>query len=129
MVVEAFIDAERVRERLAQSGLLQQPSGDGPLSRIRLVVEGLESHAAYASLRAALVDGAGARSALPVEMERGRAVLEVQADRDPDALVAALLRSAPPGLRVTPIDTGRDHFTVRVDWVGGEPAPAQRPRN
>jgi hypothetical protein len=114
VVVEAHIDAGRVEERLRDAGLLRADS-DGALRRdFRLVVEDLESFAAYAALRETLIEGVGVRSALPAEMQRGRAVLVVNTAKDSRQLLEDLLRAAPPELRITPVDAQEDTLTVRI---------------
>jgi hypothetical protein len=114
VVVEAYIDADRVEKRLEAAGLLGAGRDTAPHRDIRLVVEDLEGFAAYASLRKALIEGVGVRSALPVEMERGRAVLVVNTAYDPWQLLDELLRAAPPELRITPLDTQEDAITLRI---------------
>ena len=73
----------------------------------------------------------GARSAVPVEMERGRAVLEVDGTRSPDALIAALVRAAPPNLSVVPLGVDDEGVHLRARFLGGPlrpiPAPDRTP--
>ena len=90
--------------------------------QVRVVIEGLESYGAYAALRRTLVEDAGARSALPVEMERGRVVLRVVADREENALLEALLAAAPPDLRIIPLSA--DNGTLRLRVRQAAPPPA-----
>jgi hypothetical protein len=122
VLVEVHVDTDRVRERLVAAGLLVMPSGDGRRWRVRLVLEDVESFASYQAVRT-LLEEIGARSALPQEMEAGRAVLVVDGTRSPDALVAALVDAAPSNLRLVPL--GRDGASVRlrVRFVGGPPRP------
>jgi len=127
VVVEASVDAGRLRERLARAGLLVAPAGEVRRYHVRLEAEGLEDYAAYHALRETLLEGVGVRSALPVELERGRAVLEVDGELAGDALLAALVRAAPPGLTLTALETGPERLHVRVD-LAPEPAPASAPR-
>ena len=127
VVVEASVDADRVRERLARGGLLVAPAGEVRRYRVRLEAEGLEDFAAYRALRETLIEGVGVRSALPVELERGRAVLDVDGELAGDALLAALVRAAPPG---THAHAARDQpraAPLRVE-LAPEPAPASAPR-
>jgi hypothetical protein len=118
VVVEAHIDADRVEKRLVDAGLLVAGIEDAPHRDLRLVVEDLGSFAAYAVLRETLVEGVGVKSALPVEMERGRAVLVVNAVGGPRQLLEDLLRAAPPELLVTPIGAREDELTVRIALEG-----------
>jgi hypothetical protein len=125
VVVEASVDADRVRERLAQSGLVTAPAGELRRHRVRLEVEGIEDYAAYRALRQALLEGVGVRSALPSELERGRAVLDVEADRAGEALLAALQRSAPAELTIVALEVGPERLRLRVQrTAAGTAAPA-----
>jgi hypothetical protein len=103
VVVEAQIDVDRVERRLEDAGLLVAGRADAPERDLRLVVEDLRSFAAYAALREVLIEGVGVKSALPVEMERGRAELVVRTHHGAEQLLEALLRSAPPELVITPV--------------------------
>ena len=129
VVVEAQVDADRVREALGRSGLLVAPAGEARRFRVRLEAEGLEDFASYRALRETLIEGVGVRSALPVELERGRATLDVDSELAGDALVAALIQAAPPGLRLTPLQTSPERVQLRVQRTaesapGSIPAPA-----
>jgi hypothetical protein len=128
VVVEVHVDVERVRERLAQAGLLLMPSGDSRRYRVRVVIEEVESYAAYMAVRT-LLEELGLRSVLPVEMERGRAVLEVDGDRSPDELMSGLLRAAPSNLRLVPLGVDAATVTLRARFLGApvEPGPRVRP--
>lgn len=122
VVVEAYVDADRVRDSLTRAGLLNAPSGDAKRSRFQMTVLGLESYAAYAAVRAALLNGAGAESATPAEMSRGRAVFDVVASRAPSEVLDALLARTDPTLRFIPVDEDDQSLVVRVEH---HPAPAE----
>jgi len=128
VVVEATVDAGRLRERLGRAGLLVAPAGEVRRYHVRLEADGLEDHAAYRALRETLLEGVGVRSALPVELERGRAVLDVDAELAGDALLAALVRAAPPGMTLTALETSPERLHVRVT-LAPETAPASAPRS
>ena len=127
VVVEASVDAGRLRERLARAGLLVAPAGEVHRYHVRLEAEGLEDYAAYRALRETLLEGVGVRSALPVELEPGRAVLDVDGELAGEALLAALVRAAPPGLTLTALETGPERLHVRVHLTPAPP-PASAPR-
>jgi hypothetical protein len=132
VVVEAHIDADRVEKRLVDAGLLVAGSDGPPHRDLRLVVEDLGSFAAYAALRETLIERVGVRSALPVEMERGRAVLVVNTAADPWQLLEELLLAAPPELLITPVDAREDALTLRIALEAlpagaGTDAPRARP--
>lgn len=122
VVVEVHVDVDRVRERLAEAGLLLMPSGDSRRYRVRVVIEQVESYAAYMAVRT-LLEELGLRSVLPAEMERGRAVLEVDGDRSPDQLMSGLLDAAPSNLRLVPLSIDATTLTLRVRFLGAPAAP------
>ena len=126
VVVEASVDAARVRERLGRAGLLVAPAGEARRVHVRLEAEGLADFAAYGALRDTLIEGVGVRSALPIELERGRAVLDVDGELTGEALLAAMVRAAPPGLTLTALETSPERLRVRVE-LASEPAPASPP--
>lgn len=115
VVVEVHVDTDRVREQLARSGLLAMPSGGARRPPVQVVIRDLRGYQEYAAVRRTLLDEVGARSVLPLEMERGRIVLEVDADREPADLLDALRSAAPPELRVTPLGAEDDTLTLRVE--------------
>ena len=121
VVVEAHLDVDWIRQRMAANGLLA-PAGEARWVQVRVVIEGLESYGAYAALRRALIEDVGVRSAMPVEMERARVVLRVVADREENALLEALLAAAPPGLRIIPLSAGGGTLRLRVRQAAPPPA-------
>ena len=132
VLVEAHIDADRVEKRLVDAGLLVAGSAGAPHRDLRLVVEDLDSFAAYAALRETLIERVGVKSALPVEMERGRAVLVVNTAGDPWQLLEELLMAAPPELVITLVDAQEDALTLRIALEAlpagaGNDAPRARP--
>ena len=126
VVVEATVDAARVRERLAQGGLIVAPAGETNRTHVRVEAEGLQDFAAYRALRDTLTEGVGVRSALPVELEQGRVVLDVDGELSGAALLAALKRAAPPGLTLTALETTPERLRLRVE-LAAEPVPASVP--
>jgi hypothetical protein len=127
VVVEVYVDVGRVLERLRSSGVLLAPAGEESRFQIWLVAEGIDSFAAYDALRRALVATSGVRSALPTELQRGRAVFEVDAEREASAVLDDLLTLAPPGLRIIPLESQDDRVTVLVDWREPESADPAAP--
>jgi hypothetical protein len=111
VLVEVSVDAERVRQKLTRSGLMAGPSRTARRQRVQLVIEDVETWASYRAVRTLLED-VGVQSAVPVEMERGRAVLEVDGSRGPEELMTALVRAAPPNLRLVLL--GSDAGTLRL---------------
>jgi hypothetical protein len=101
-------------------------AGDARRYRVRVEATGLADFAGFRALRETLLEGVGVRSALPVELERGRAVLDVDSELSGEALLDALVRSAPPGLKLSPLAMEPDHLRVRVEYTP-EPTPAAPP--
>ena len=60
------------------------------LDRIRLEVEGLSQYPAYLALRDLLLGAVGVSSVSPVEMERGRTLLEVESTADSIELLQSI---------------------------------------
>lgn len=124
MVVQAQVDVARVRKSLERAGLLAAPAGDdAPRERVRVVIESVDGYAGYEAVRTLLGD-LGVRGAVPVEMERGRAVLEVQSRIPPGELLESLVRSAPPELRIEPIASDARSLRLRARFLpplGGTP--------
>jgi hypothetical protein len=126
VVVEARVDADRVRDALARGGLPVTSAGDARRYRVRVEATGLADFASYRALRETLLEGVGVRSALPVEIEQGRAVLDVDSQLAGQALLDALVRSAPPGLAISPLEMEESRLRVRVEYTP-EPTPAAAP--
>jgi hypothetical protein len=124
MVVAAQVDVARVRQSLERAGLFVAPAGDvSPRERLRIVIEALDGYAGYQAVRT-LLDDLGVRGAVPVEMERRRAVLEVESRIPPGELLDSLVRSAPPELRLEPIASDAASLTLRARFLpplGGAP--------
>lgn len=118
VVVSVYVDVDRVKQRLTEQGLLLLlPAGIAAQQRVTLVLEGLRGHAGYQALRSLLIDELRVRSALPVMMERGRAVLAVEADRTPSELLSAMLEKAPDHLILTPLGIRGSQVAVRVRFT------------
>lgn len=113
VVAEVHVDTERVRSRLAESGLVARPSGGLPSARTWVVIEDLAGYAPYAAVRRALRRDPRVRQALPVELARGRAVLRVDADGSPQDLVARLQRNAAEW-RIEALRADGDTVVLRV---------------
>ncbi len=114
VLVESHIDSARVRSRLAKAGLLMTRAR-APAQRLLVVIDGNSDFEAYEALRRTLIDRVRVKSALPVEMERGRIVLAVETSRSSRQLLENLLRSAPPGLLVTPVGSQVGGLTLRIE--------------
>lgn len=129
VVVDARVDLDRVGARLAEAGLFIDRSGGG--RRVLLVLEDLQDFRSYALLKKTLIEGVGARAVVPVEFQRGRAVLEVDAGKDPADLLDELLRVAPPQLEIVPLYVESGTLTLQVavhpdDSEGNRPAARGR---
>ena len=124
VVVEVDVDRGRVRDRLSAAGLIAAPEGVAVARSSRLILENLTEYAAYERIRQALT-GLGVRSAVPVEAEPGRMVLELDSESEPRDLVRPL-QLAVPELRLTPTGVDADVLTLRVEGrsLGRLGAPA-----
>lgn len=123
VVAEVHVDAARVRSRLERAGLLQVPSGEARGVRTLVTVEDLSSWAEVQAVRKLLSD-VGARNAVPVEVERGRAVLEVETRRHPEALLRELVRRAPEGLRIEALTADASGLRLRARVIETTPPAA-----
>ena len=104
VVVEVQVEVDRVEERLVAAGLLERSGQDAELTRIRLEIRGLTQYRGYREMVAQLLgDGVGATSVRPLEFERGRMLLRVDADCGASVLLDRLIASASPQLRITPL--------------------------
>jgi hypothetical protein len=138
VLVESHIDSSRIRRRLAKAGLLMTRT-QASAQQVLVIVEANHDFVAYAALRSALIDRLRVKSAVPVEMERGRAVLAVETSRSPRQLLQNLLRNAPPELVVTPMGTQAGSLTLQIELqelagsegesVPGAPGTGSRTRN
>jgi hypothetical protein len=128
MEVEAQVDLARVRAKLAPTGLVRapKPAAEETAGPIELVLEGVPSVAAYSAVRTALVEKLGARSALPRELEPGRAVIRVSGGPAAASLVSELAAVLPPELGLEP--TGGSEGTVRARFVLRTPPPPAAPQ-
>ncbi len=123
VLAEVQLDLDAIRERMEQIGLAER-RGNGQERRVLIVVEGLTSYPPLQKVRETIAHDRSVRSVVPVEFTRGRAVLAVDSDRGADAIVASLTQRAPEGLRITPVDQGPDHATVRAEWQPPQSTPA-----
>jgi hypothetical protein len=123
--IEARVDAGRLRRRLTDAGVLGAAAQPRPLAKLRLVLVDLPSYAVLEQVRTALVQAAGAASALPVEFRRREATLEVATDRPEPELVAALQAALAPGITLEALPEVPDQpLRLRVRSEGA-PGPAK----
>lgn len=123
VVVEAQIDRDRIRDGLATAGLATTapPTGSRVATRTRIALEQLTDYGDYQRFLA-LLGGVGVRAS-PVEASAGRMVLEVDSDRGPEALLAALRGAAPPDVVLVPLQVERGLLRLRVESAAGAAAP------
>lgn len=120
VVVEVFVDADRVADALRDAGWLSGAArADGS---VRVVIQDLSSFGAYDALRRVLLDELGAESALPVELAKGRAELAVRGPFGAESLERALVRHQTRGLRVVPLRVEGNTLTLLVDYSAPPPA-------
>ncbi len=120
VVVEVFVDADRVQQRLIDAGLLRRDPLADAVDRVTLEVRGLDAYGAYAAVRALIVERCGARTAVPLQFDRGVAVLAVDLPLDAGGagpLVDQLVALGPPQLRVRPLEVEEGRAVVSVEWT------------
>ena len=122
VIVEVHVDADRVQSKLVNAGLI--PAGETILGRneMLLEVEGLDAYPAYAAFRDLLVGPLGAERVTPVEMSRGRTLLDVQTTASAVDFLEALLTATPENLEIVPVQASGSRVHVVVSWIP-EPAP------
>jgi hypothetical protein len=126
VVVEVFVDADRVEQRLIDAGLLQRAPGAGEVRLVELELRGLDHYGGLQAVRQLLMEEIGAISAVPLRFERGVAVLEVELpgdDADPAELLDQLASASEPGLILRALEADGQRAVLEVTWE--PPAPAE----
>lgn len=126
LLAEVHVDAVRVRRRLAEAGLLIVPSGEEDGVRVWIALVDLTSWSEVQAVRKLLRD-VGARNPVPVEVQRGRAVLEVATRRSPAQLLRELVRRAPETLEIQPLGAGQGGLRLRARVLAPVPPAAPDP--
>jgi hypothetical protein len=122
VVVEVFVEADRVEQRLIEAGLLQRALEAGSHSRVELELQGLEEYGAYTAARTLLGqlgERAGVRSVTPRLFESGKAMLDVELDRGAGGgleLFDRMAAQAPPELGMRAVELEYDRVVVAVEW-------------
>lgn len=133
VVAEVVVEPQRIRERLTRAGLLGVVAAEAPAGIVHLEVEGLLVYPALSDLRQLLIGAVGAHTALPVHLERGRALLAVGTALAGPELVAELERRTPENLAIVPLAASGDRARIAVRWnpiveespAGGALAPVE----
>jgi hypothetical protein len=112
VLIEVHLDLDRVRERLAETGLLGPVEPAGPVRAVRVAVEGLGSFQSYQAIRERL--RREARSFGLLEFAPGRAVIELETDRSTQELLDRLLADLPEGLQIAPIEVDEKELRIRT---------------
>ena len=121
VVVEALVDAERVLARLQRQGLPVLAESPNEVRRLRVELIDLDDYRALAAFQQTLSERLRITGAVPVEMQRGRAVLEVPAQRDAAWLLSQLKQAAGPELSIESVASDAEHLVLRLSLQ----APAQ----
>jgi hypothetical protein len=130
VVAEVAVEVDRVRERLTRAGLLEPESFASRVGTVHLEVEGLMVYPALVQLRQVLIETVGAQTAIPVRIERGRALLAVGTSLAGPDLVSALERTAPEHLAIVPLAASGGDARIAVRWtppIGEAPAGGALP--
>ena len=126
VVVEVFVDADRVRQRLVDAGLVEDDTPAGVGSRIEVELRGVDRYGAVNAVRDLLAETAGATTVVPVEFDRGVAVLDVALpgeDADSRELAEDLVRADVPGLSLRAVELDRERVVLQVRWQPPDPKP------
>lgn len=127
LLVAVAVDRTRVEQALGRAGLLT--SRRGPSRRFQVSLEQIDSYSVYERVRRGLV-GAGARRAVPHEIEPGRVVLQVDAPDTPERLLRRLVEAGrQQGLEIRVLEVGGSQVRLRAVETpprGGSPAGSNR---
>jgi hypothetical protein len=133
VVLEVDVDVDRVRDRLVQKGAIPAGLEVSHVNRIPLEVEGLTVYPAYMALRNVLLGEVGADSVIPLELESGRSLLQIESQSGPTEVLERLLRATPEELEILPLEAGEGGIHILVEWTPAledeseENAPPARP--
>jgi hypothetical protein len=114
VVVEALVDSDRVRARLERRGLPLVPEVPIEARRLTLEIVDLQDFRSLGQLSRVLAERLRMAAATPVEMQRGRAVLEVPSERDAAGLAIQLRDAAAPELAVEIVRAEGHHLVLRL---------------
>lgn len=116
VIVEVQVDADRVQAKLVDAGLIPAGDSNSGQSEMLLEVEGLSTYPAYLELRELLQGPMGAERVTPVEMTRGRTLLDVQTNVSAVEFLEQLLTVTPRNLEIVPIHATGSRIHVVVKW-------------
>jgi hypothetical protein len=128
VIVEVSVEAERVQQRLVEAGLLSSEQSTAEATRLRVEVRGLHEYPAYQAMRELLTGAGRAVSAIPVRLERGVAVLDLELptrsarawgrdSRDAEQFVERLVSAGPPSLQIRPVQVEAEEIVLAVTWT------------
>jgi hypothetical protein len=128
VIVEVSVEAERVQQRLVEAGLLASENAAVEATRLRVEVRGLEEYPAYQAMRELLTGPGRAVSAVPVRIERGVAILDLELPtpssrawgrdrRQAEQLVQRLVSAGPPSLSIRPLEVEPEEIVLEVTWT------------
>ena len=136
VIVEVYVDAERVEQRLVEAGLLIANAEVAETSRIPVEVRGLRHYPAYVAM-AELIRGPGRAVAVhPIGFARGVAVFRVElalresAEEgavDPTPFVRRLIEAGPPTLVIEPLQIAPDGVVLEARWTPPPPEGEEEP--
>jgi hypothetical protein len=123
VIVEVYVDVARVEARLLETEMIARPETSEERSQLLVEAYGLTQYPAYQAFRELLVTSAGARAALPLSFEHGRAVfvVDVETSLGPEGFLEWLKRLAPEGLGIRRVELSEGKLSVRVSWRPPDP--------
>ncbi len=114
VVVEALVDSERVLTRLQRRGLPVLAESPIQARRLRVELVDLDDYRALAAFQQLLTERLRITGAVPVEMQRGRAVLEVPVQGDAAWLLSQLSQAGAPDLSVEAVASDAERLVLRL---------------
>jgi hypothetical protein len=117
VIVEVQVDVERVRTKLIDAGLIRAGEIAAGSNEVRLEIEGLTAYPAYLAMRALLEGSMGSTGVYPVEMGRGRTILDVETEASAIEFLEKLLAGAPPELEIVPLHVSGNRVHVVAKWT------------
>lgn len=127
VVVEALVDTERVLARLQRRGLPVLAESPIQVRRLRIELVDLDDYRALAAFQQLLTERLRITGAVPVEMQRGRAVLEVPAQGDAAWLLSQLGQTGARELSVEAVSSDAERLVLRLTLRAPEAPRAASP--
>ena len=115
VVVETAVDVEKVRDRLAEKGIIALEEEEFGEDGVEIEALGLRHWSGYEAF-VALLEGPGVRASevRPLEFEAGRALVHAVVRGSAEDVLVRVMAEAPPGFEITDADVSHDGDTPRI---------------